>query len=67
METLSPLDKFPAPWGKEIDLKRVDYESGLKMLRITIRERSRFTILDLDAQTALKLAGHLTAWAGQAL
>lgn len=66
IETLTPLEKFLAPWGKEISLKTVDYESGLKMLRITIREKNRFTLIDLDTETASKLADHLTAWAKQA-
>ncbi len=65
-EVLTFLDKFPAPWGKEIVLKTVDYESGLKMLRITIREKSRLTLVDLDTETASKLATHLSAWARHA-
>ncbi|VBB69818.1 hypothetical protein RIEGSTA812A_PEG_1291 [invertebrate metagenome] len=65
-ETLTFLDKLLAPWGKEIDLKAVDYESGLQMLRVTIREKSRFTLIDLDTETASKLASHLAAWAEQA-
>jgi len=65
METLTSLDRFPAPWGKEIDLKAVAYESGLAMLRITIREGKRFTQLDLDAATALKLGQFLQVWAEQ--
>ncbi|KAF0117837.1 MAG: hypothetical protein FD149_991 [Rhodospirillaceae bacterium] len=66
METLTPLNRFPAPWGKEIDLKAVAYESGLAMLRITIREGKRFTQLDLDTATALTLSQHLKDWAEQA-
>ena len=62
-EILTFLEKFQAPWGKEISLKTVDYESGLQMLRITIREKSRFTLIDLDTETASKLANHLTTWA----
>ncbi len=65
-ENATFLDKFPAPWGKEIFLKTVNYESGLKMLRITIRERNRFTLVDLDTETASKLASHLSTWATHA-
>lgn len=65
LETLTQIDKFPAPWGKEIDLKTVSYASGLTMLRITIREKNRFTLMDLDAETASKLAAHIAAWIQQ--
>ena len=64
-ETLTFIEKFHAPWGKEIVLKKVYYESGLQMLRITIRENNRLTLIDLDTATALKLATHLNTWAAQ--
>lgn len=63
METVHSVDKFLVPWGKEIDLKVIDYDSGLGMVRMTIREKHRFTMVDLDRDSALKLARHLLAWA----
>lgn len=65
-ETTHDLDHFPAPWGKEVSLKAVDYDSGLKMLRVTIREKNRFTMLDLDVETANHLADQLREWAAKA-
>lgn len=66
IETITHLDRFLIPWGKEIDLKIVKYESRLKMLRITIREKNRFTVIDLDTEAASKLADYLTTWAKHA-
>lgn len=56
------IDRFLAPWGKEIDLKTVDYTEGLVMLRITIREKNRFTLVDLDIDTAMRLVTHIEEW-----
>ncbi|MFN3075456.1 MAG: DUF6967 family protein [Alphaproteobacteria bacterium] len=60
---VADLDHFLAPWGKEITLQTVDYESGLKMVRITIREKRRFTTLDLDLETTTHLVQRLSEWA----
>lgn len=65
-ETLTDLDEFFAPWGKSITLKKVVFDSGLQMMRVTVREKNRFTMLDLDTETALHLARQLTDWAAQA-
>ena len=50
--TVKSLDKFSAPYGREVSLEDVDYESGMRLLRIRIREGNRFTIMDIDAETA---------------
>ena len=64
VETITPLAVLQAPWSREITLQAVDHESGLKMLRMRIKEgKSRFTIIDLDAPTAMALAETLNTWA----
>jgi hypothetical protein len=57
------LGKLDAPWGREIVFQQVDYESGMKLLRIRIREGKRFTILDLDAPTAEAWGRRMLEWA----
>jgi len=52
-----------APYGREIRLIEVTFENGSRFLRMTIREGTRFTILDLDATTAQLWAQALTDWA----
>lgn len=63
--TVTRMDKFPAPYGKEITLENVAYENGMRVLRIHIREGNRFTVMDVDAGTASRLGNALTAWAGE--
>lgn len=63
---LGELDAFDAPWGKKVVVQKVEYEGGLTMLRVRIREGSRFTLLDLDPQSAKRLGQGLLAWANAA-
>lgn len=63
------LDRLTVPLGgQEIELQQVDFETGgIPLLRIRIRERSRFTIFDIDPVTARAWAESMLAWAdGQA-
>lgn len=62
-ETVTRLDKFEAPYGREIELQDVLYESGLRLMRVRIREGRRFTILDLDGETASQLGSAMERWA----
>lgn len=61
---LSPLEKFTAPLGgQEIELQQVDYEAGgMSLLRIRIREKSRFTVFDIDPGTALAWGRAMQRW-----
>jgi hypothetical protein len=43
----------------------VDYENGMKILRIHIREGNRFTVMDIDANTASSWAGVMSDWANK--
>jgi hypothetical protein len=52
-----------APYGREIRLDAMAYESGMKLIRITIREGGRYTILELDRASALAFAGEMRKWA----
>jgi hypothetical protein len=67
MEQITNLDRFRAPiGGQEIELQQVAYESGgMSMLRIRIRERSRFTVFEIDANTAARWGQALLQWAQQ--
>jgi hypothetical protein len=62
-ETVTRLERIEAPYGRELELHEVAYESGMKLLRLRIREGRRFTIMELDASTAAHLGGALSAWA----
>ena len=64
-ERIVPLDDFNAPYGRQIKLEAVEYESGLRILRLRIREGKRFTILDLDENTARHWGTSMCSWAGK--
>ena len=59
------IGTIEAPYGREIWLSEVDFESGMKLLRVTIREGTRYTILDIDAETANRWAQLMGDWAAE--
>lgn len=78
MTRVTSLVKLRAPLGgQEIELQHVDFESGadaaepsaagqgqpIHLLRTRIREKSRFTIFDIDAGTAEDWGDALLRWA----
>jgi len=64
-EIVAELDKFAAPYGREVTLESVEYESGLRLLRIRIREGHRFTVMDIDEDTAMRWSLVMRGWAGK--
>jgi hypothetical protein len=62
--SVTPLSRLRAPLGgQEIELQQIDYRhGGLSLLRIRIREGRRFTIFDIDAQTAAAWGGAMAEW-----
>lgn len=51
-----------APYRREIWMDDVRFESGMRLLRVTIKEGTRFTQLDLDAATAGRWANIMLDW-----
>ncbi len=62
LETLKELSRIEAPYGREIIIQSVTHESGMEMLRVRIKEGSRFTILDIDQETAQKWGKVFLSW-----
>ena len=65
MDKFTSLDKFRVPIGnQEIELQQVEFEAGgMPMLRVRIRERTRFTIFDIDPATAERWGRGMADWA----
>lgn len=65
MKTALSLSKLRVPvGGQEIELQQVDHESGgMSLLRTRIREKSRFTVFDIDPITARQWGEALLQWA----
>ena len=62
-EEITRLDKYTAPYGKEVTLENVAYENGMSVLRIHIREGNRHTVMDIDDKTAAKWGAAMLKWA----
>ncbi|MGC2165835.1 MAG: hypothetical protein WA632_07465 [Gallionella sp.] len=65
MPQISQLTKFRVPLGnQEIELQEITHvEGGMNLLRIRIREARRFTIFDIDPDTATQWADVMQHWA----
>lgn len=62
-EKLTPLHELALPWGRHLQVSELEYESGMKMLRLRFREgKHRFTIVDLDTASVAALSEMLAAW-----
>jgi len=65
MTTITPLEKLTIPLGGQvIELQQLDYDAGgMSLLRTRIREKSRFTVFEIDAQSAQLWGEALLRWA----
>ncbi len=65
MFSVIPLEKFTSALGGQvIELQQLDYEAGgMSLLRTRIRERSRFTVFEVDPGLARQWGQALLRWA----
>lgn len=65
MTRTTSLAKLRAPLGgQEVELQQIDFEGGgMSLLRTRIREKSRFTVFDIDPLTAEAWGQALLRWA----
>ncbi len=59
----TPLLTLEAPYRREVRLEHIDFDSGMKMLRVVVREGHRITQLDLDPATARAWGAAMVDWA----
>lgn len=62
-EVVTKISELDLPFGRHAALKNVEFESGLNLLRLTLREGQRITIVDFDAKCAGRLGGLMVRWA----
>jgi hypothetical protein len=62
-EVKTRIAALEAPYRREVWLDDVQFESGMRLLRVTIKEGRRFTQLDLDHETAGRWAQTMLDWA----
>ena len=65
-EVRTRLSTITAPYGRQIRLEDVRFESGMRLLRVIIREGNRITVFEIDADTAVQWARSMQQWAEQA-
>lgn len=67
MTTVTPLAKFTIPVSAQvIELQQLDFDGGsMRLLRTRIREKSRFTVFDIDPQSARLWGEALLRWASE--
>jgi len=64
MDEFIDLDKFLAtPYRQEIELQQINHEAGFSTMRVRIREVKRFTIFEIDKETAQHWGNALLDWA----
>ena len=64
MANITPLESFAVPLGGQaVELQEIVHaDGGMALLRIRIREGKRFTVFDVDAQTAQRWGEAMSAW-----
>lgn len=67
MASVTPLATLTLPMGgQQIELQEIDYETGgMRLLRVRIREGKRFTVFDVDHQSARAWADAMLAWSAR--
>jgi hypothetical protein len=66
LDQVTSLEKFTCqPFRQEIELQQVEHVAGYTSLRLRVREGKRFTIFDIDAQTAAHWGHLLSDWASK--
>lgn len=59
-ETPRDIAQIDLPYRRKAILRWVEFDSGMKMVRLILKEGTRITQVDLDADTARSLGGLLS-------
>ena len=62
-EKLTPIADWPLANYKKANFKDAEFESGMHLLRLTIREGTRITIADIHPEAALEMGKAMIKWA----
>jgi len=61
-EEVNDLGTIDLPYGREVRMEEIVYESGMRLLRMRMREGKRHTIIDVDAESAAAWSKMLGDW-----
>jgi hypothetical protein len=62
-ETPTPIAQWDLAFSKKAALKDIEYESGMHLLRLTIKEGSRITDVNFHAEAAKEIGEAMIRWA----
>ncbi len=62
-ESVTVIAQWELAFSKKAALKDVEYESGMHLLRMTIREGKRITDVNFHAEAALEIGEAIIRWA----
>ena len=62
MENVSDIKVLDAPYNKQITFQKVEYDNGFQFMRLRIKEGKRFTMMDLDVDTAKVIIETMQDW-----
>lgn len=53
---ITDIAQFDLPYRRKAAIRLVEFEGGMKMVRLVLREGTRITQIDLDADSATQLS-----------
>lgn len=62
-DNLREIANYELPYSRKAELREVEFDGGMKMLRLILREGRRITQVDLDADSAAALSDAMGDWA----
>ena len=62
-DNIRDLTEYELPFRRKAELREVQFEGGLNMLRLVLREGKRITQVDMDVEVATTIANDILAWA----
>ncbi len=62
-ETFRTIAEYELPYMRKAELREADFDSGMKMLRLVLREGKRITQIDLDVNSARVMGAEMLKWA----
>ncbi|MBL1436061.1 MAG: hypothetical protein COB08_007665 [Rhodobacteraceae bacterium] len=63
VEDMTLIERYDLPYTRKASLHDHEYESGMHLLRLTIREGKRITAVDIGPEQAKAIGQAMLAWA----
>lgn len=61
-DNIREIALYDLPYGRKAELREIQFEGGMNMLRLVLREGKRITQVDLDADVASAIAAEMQTW-----